>query len=155
MSTEPTLAPDAAIVLGFASTAMPFARTPEAEAERWLRILRVHGDVGLLLQALGVSDESLAAPDEEPRSSAEAPSTVEEGSGADRDAVADVALEATRLAGRRGSATIATADVLMAVMQVYGEDFDRVLRAHRTDREAVLELLGVAGASPDAGSTTI
>jgi hypothetical protein len=155
MSAEPSLAPDTAMVLGMASTAMPFARTPEAEAERWLRILRIHGDVGLLLQALGVSDEPLVAPDEEQRPPAEAQSTVQEGSGADHDAVAEVAAEAARLAGQRGSATIATADVLMAVMHVYGEDFDRVLRAHRTDRDAVLELLGVASASTDAGSTTI
>jgi hypothetical protein len=144
MSVEPGLAPDTAMVLGMASTAMPFARTPEAEAERWLRILRIHGDAGLLLQALGVSDEALAAPGEEQRSPAGAQDTAEEGSGADHDAVAEVAAEATTLARRRGSAAIATADVLMAVMHVYGEDFDRVLSAHGTDREAVLELLGVA-----------
>lgn len=147
MSIEPTLAPDAAIVLGFASTAMPFARTPEAEAERWLRILRIHGDVGLLLQALGVSDGSLDAHGEDERSPTDAQTTAQEPSGEERDAVSLVAAEATRLAARRGSATIATADVLMAVMQVYGEDFDRVLRAHGTDREAVLELLGAARAT--------
>ena len=148
MSAEPTLAPDAAIVLGFASTAMPFARTPEAEAERWLRILRIHGDVGLLLQALGVSDGSRDAHEEDERPPADAQATAEEPRGEDRDAVSLVAAEAALLAGQRGSATIATADVLMAVMHVYGEDFDRVLRAHGTDREAVLELLGAARATP-------
>jgi|ERR1700722_7561604 len=146
MSIEPTLAPDAAMVLGIASTAMPFARTPEAEAERWLRILRIHGEVGLLLQALGVSDGSLEAPAEE-RPAGEAQPTEEEPSGQERDAVALVAAEATQLAGGRGSGTIATADVLMAVMHVYGEDFDRVLRAHGTARQAVLELLGAARAT--------
>ena len=151
MSAEPVLAPDAAIVLGIASTAMPFARTPEAEAERWLRMLRSHGEVGLLLQALGVSDGSLQAPGEE-RPAGESQPTVEEQGGEDRDAVSQVAVEATSLAGRRGSVTIATADVLMAVMHVYGEDFDRVLRAHGTDRGAVLELLGAARATTDAGS---
>src|ERR1019366_7136527 len=45
------LAPDAAMVLGIASTAMPFARTREEEAERWLRVLRLHGEVGIALQA--------------------------------------------------------------------------------------------------------
>jgi hypothetical protein len=150
MSVEPTLAPDAAIVLGFASTAMPFARTPEAEAERWLRILRIHGDVGLLLQGLGVSDGSLEASGEERPTDAEEPAREQPGgeqSGReDRDPVSQVAQEAALLAGRRGSATIATTDVLMAVMHVYGEDFDRVLRAHGTDRGAVLELLGAARA---------
>jgi hypothetical protein len=147
MSAEPTLAPDAAIVLGFASTALPFARTPEAEAERWLRILRIHGDVGLLLQALGVSDGSRDAHGEDERPAADAQSAAEEPRGEDREVVSLVAAEAARLAGRRGSATIATADVLTAVMQVYGDDFDRVLRAHGTDREAVLELLGAARAT--------
>lgn len=147
MSAEPTLAPDTAIVLGFASTALPFARTPEAEAERWLRILRVHGDVGLLLQALGVSDGSRDAHGEQERPSADAQTTEEEPREEDRDAVSLVAAEAIRLAGEQGSATVATADVLMAVMHVYGEDFDRVLRAHGTDREAVLELLGAARAT--------
>ncbi len=147
MSAEPTLAPDAAIVLGFASTALPFARTPEAEAERWLRILRIHGDVGLLLQALGVSDGSLDAHGEDERSPLDTQATAEESRGEDHDAVSLVAAQATQLAAARGSATIATADVLMAVMNVYGEEFDRVLRAHGTDRQAVLELLGAARAT--------
>jgi hypothetical protein len=146
MSAAPTLAPDTAIVLAFASTALPFARTPEAEAERWLRILRVHGDVGLLLQALGVSDGSRDAHgEEEPPSDAR--SAAAQPREEDRDAVSLVAAEATRLAGEQGSATVATADVLMAVMHVYGEDFDRVLRAHGTDRAAVRELLGAARAT--------
>ena len=82
MSSGPVLAPDAAIALGIASTAMPFARTPEEEVERWLRVLRLHGQVGITLQALGVSEVPLpteehsrphqqppvgSAPDREPR----------------------------------------------------------------------------------------
>ena len=53
MSKKPMLAPDAAMVLGIAATAIPFARTPEEEVERWLRLLRLHGEVGAVLQALG------------------------------------------------------------------------------------------------------
>ena len=34
------------MVLGIASTAMPFALTADEEAEHWLRVLRLHGDVG-------------------------------------------------------------------------------------------------------------
>ena len=33
-------------------------RTPEAEAERWLRLLRLHGEVGATLQALGISEDA-------------------------------------------------------------------------------------------------
>ena len=129
------LAPDAAMVLGIASTAMPFARTPEAEAERWLRVLRMHGEVGAVLQALGVSEGPLqtgagADPDRAPAGAQE------------RDAVARVTERAADIAGGRGAHGVATADVLIAVMQVYGEDFDRVLRAHGTDREEVIERLG-------------
>ena len=135
MSIEPTLAPDAAMVLGIASTAMPFARTPEAEAERWLRVLRLHGEVGEALQALGVSEGSLrthgAHIDRKrpgghtssggPTSSA-GPARID-----DRDVVARVTEDAVQIASQRGTAGVATTDVLMAVMHVYGEDFDRVL----------------------------
>src|SRR5271166_3680271 len=57
------LAPDsdAAMVLGMAATAMPFARSVDAEAERWLRILRLYGDSGTALQGLGVSEAPLEA----------------------------------------------------------------------------------------------
>ena len=86
MSGGSALAPDAAIVLGIASTAMPFARTPEAEAERWLRVLRLHGEAGAALQALGVSEGTLGVP-------AEGSAREQEDSdgAADRDAVAEVA----------------------------------------------------------------
>jgi hypothetical protein len=137
VSSRPVLAPDAAIALGIASTAVPFARTPEAEAERWLRVLRLHGRVGIALQALGVSEEPLpgeaAAGADHERAGA---------AGADRDAVARVTEHAVRIAGERGAQALATTDVLMAVMHVYGEAFDHVLRVHGTDRAEVLERLG-------------
>src|SRR6516162_3989543 len=62
MSVQPVLAPDAELVLGIAATAIPFARTSDAEAERWLRVLRLHGEVGVALQGLGVSEVPLAEP---------------------------------------------------------------------------------------------
>ena len=73
MNAGPAIAPDAAMVLGIAATAMPFARTPEAEAERWLRVLRLHGEVGAALQALGVSEGPLHAPEEADRERRAAP----------------------------------------------------------------------------------
>jgi hypothetical protein len=139
MSSGPVLAPDAAIALGIASTAMPFARTPEDEVERWLRVLRLHGQVGITLQALGVSEVPLPGV-EHNHTHVEPP--VEAGVGSDRDAVARVTELAVRIADERRARALSTRDILMAVMQVYGEDFDRVLQEHGTDREEVLERLG-------------
>jgi hypothetical protein len=135
MSAGTTLAPDAAMALGIASTSMPFARTPSDESERWLRVLRMHGEAGIALQALGVSEGPLpgsAAPESAP---APAP---------DRDVVAQVTEHAAEHARRRGAGGVGTTDLLIAVMCIYGEDFDRVLRAHGTDREEVLERLHAA-----------
>jgi hypothetical protein len=139
MSPGSALAPDAAVVLGIASTAMPFARTPVAEAERWLRILRLHGDVGAALQALGVSEGPLGESPDRDR----APAGVE-----DRDVVAQVTARAVLLAAQRGAPAVATTDVLLGVMDVYGESFDRVLLAHGTDRDEVITRLGAAPPGP-------
>jgi hypothetical protein len=122
------------MVLGIASTAMPFARNREAEAERWLRLLRLHGEVGIALQALGVSETSLPLPADDDR--VDRPDAVP-----DLDAVDAVTEHTVRIARERGANGVATTDVLMAVMHVYGEDFDRVLVAHGTDRDEVLERL--------------
>ena len=135
-ATGPALAPDAAMVLGIASTAMPFARNREAEAERWLRLLRLHGEVGIALQALGVSETALPLPSDEHERRGDADEA------GYPDAVEAVTEHTVRIARERGANGVATADVLMAVMHVYGEDFDRVLRAHGTDRDEVLERLG-------------
>jgi hypothetical protein len=141
MNSGPVLAPDAAIILGIASTAMPFARTPEAEVERWLRVLRLHGQVGIALQALGVSEGTLPESHQGADGGAGAA-----GSGRDPDAVAHVTEQAVRIADERGAKALDSTDVLMAVMQVYGEDFDRALRAHGTDRDEVLDQLGLQAA---------
>ena len=53
------LSQDAALVVALAGTAMPFAHSAEDEAERWLRALRLHGQVGAALQALGVGEAPL------------------------------------------------------------------------------------------------
>ena len=46
-------------MVALAGTAMPFAHSAEDEAERWLRALRLHGQVGAPLQALGVGESPL------------------------------------------------------------------------------------------------
>lgn len=136
MSSVLMLAPDAEIVLGIASTAMPFARTREDEVERWLRLLRLHGQVGAALQALGVSEGAL--PDE-----AGAAHESHGDAGGVHDAVALVSEQAVRVAAQRDASAIATTDVLLAVMSVYGDDFDRALRAHGIDSDEVLGRLGL------------
>lgn len=151
MNPGPVLAPDAAIILGIASTAMPFARTPDAEVERWLRVLRLHGQVGIALQALGVSEATLpASPPDAARASA--PAVADRGD-PDPDAVTHVTEQAVRIAGERGAKALDTTDILIAVMHVYGEDFDRALRAHGTDRAEVLDQLGL-GAPAGSESAT-
>ena len=165
MSAGSALAPDAAMALGIASTAMPFARTPEDEAERWLRVLRTYGEAGIALKALGVSEGPLETSREispetsratsletsresSPETSLDDSTDRQRGSiasgggaGGDRDAVAQVTEQALDIAGRRGAGGAGTLDLLMAVMDIYGEEFDRVLRAHGTDRDEVLERL--------------
>jgi hypothetical protein len=146
VSATAPLAPDAAMALGLASTALPFARTPADEVERWLRVLRLHGEVGIALQALGVSEVPLTDAD-----NAERRAPGEDGV-EDRDAVALVTERALRVAWERRARALATTDVLVAVMDVYGEDFDQVLQAHGTDRSELLARLRIsrplAGSSP-------
>jgi hypothetical protein len=135
MSTRPTPDVDAALVLGMASTALPFAGSREEEAERWLRILRLYGDAGAALQSLGVSEGPLEGAGGNGKHGA--------GAGDDTDVLSAVSEVAVRAAEGRGAPTVAAGDVLVAVIEVYGEDFDRVLRVHGTDRAEVLERLGV------------
>jgi hypothetical protein len=142
MSATLTFAPDAAVVLGLASTAMPFARTSEEAAERWLRVLRLNGQAGAALRALGVSEGPLQTLSAD--GSPEQAGSV----GFDpRDSIVLVTDCAIHIARQRGAAGVVTTDLLMAVMHVYGSDFDRVLRAHGTGRDEVLEQLSASAPS--------
>jgi len=142
MTVSPAPDTNAAIVLGIASTALPFAPSREAEAERWLRILRLHGEAGMTLQALGVSEGPLEL--DQPESDA-GPSGADLGGRS--DAIAAVTDGAARLAGERGARVLGTRDVLMAVMDFYGAQFNHVLRLHGTDREEVLQRLAAQPAA--------
>jgi hypothetical protein len=142
MSAVSELAPDTAIVLGIASTAMPFARTREDEAERWLRVLRMHGEVGAALQALGVAEGSLHPHEVCEHLTSTDPS--------DHDAVRLVTEQAAHIAAEREARHgIATTDLLLAVMRVYGADFDRVLEAHGTNCDELIERLGAGDPGND------
>lgn len=142
MTPMSVMAPDAAIVLGIASTALPFARTAEDQAERWLRILRLHGDAGVALQALGVGERRLGEPPEETLRRVRERISVAEAFD-EREAIERVADQAFRIACWRGCSGVATTDLLLSVMCVYGRDFERVLQAHGTDRRELTERLGV------------
>ncbi|MGN6867337.1 MAG: STAS domain-containing protein [Solirubrobacteraceae bacterium] len=127
---------DAAMALGLASTAMPFAASRLAEALRWLRILRLHGEAARVLCALGVG--------ETPLGDAGRADTVEPAAEAERDArdpISAVSELSVRLARKRAATSVGTGDILLAAMRFYGPDFDRVLAAHGTDRDEVIARL--------------
>lgn len=134
MSATSALAPDAAIALGIAATALPFADSADAASESWLRILRLQGEAGVALQALGVGEDMI--------DSGEPADKAAHAHAGDPHALTEVTEEATRIAEQRGADGIATTDLLRAVMHVYGEDFDRALRAHGTDRDELSARLG-------------
>jgi len=137
---EPLLSQDAAIVLALADTAVPFACSIEDEAERWVRVLRLHGQVGRALQALGVG--------EAPLETAAQPRAVRllrrrtQG----ENVVEIVADRARELARFRGADVIATIDVLFAVLDVYDRALDRAPYIRGTTREELMERLAAQAA---------
>jgi len=129
---------DAAIVLALADTAVPFAATVEDEAERWLRVMRMHGQVGQVLQAIGVG--------EAPLESTAQPRAVRllRRRSIGEDVVEQVSDRACELAHQRGAGVLTTVDVLFAVLEVYGKAFDRSLYVRGAGREELLYRLGDA-----------
>jgi hypothetical protein len=128
------LSQDAALVVALAGTAMAFAHSAEDEAERWLRAMRLHGQVGAALQGLGVGESPLmtgSEPGEEPAGSPPHGHL----------AVDDVQARAMTLAAARDAGTVGTVDVLFAVIELYGRLFDRALYLRGTSREELVERL--------------
>jgi hypothetical protein len=135
------LSQDAALVVALAGTAMPFAHSAEDEAERWLRALRLHGQVGAALQALGVGESPLmtgSASDED------GPGTPPLGV----EVLDEVTRRSAEFAEARNADTVGTADLLFAVLDVYGRLFDRVLYLRGTSREELAERLPDPSATP-------
>jgi len=130
------LSQDAALVVTLAGTAMPFSHSAEDQAERWLRAMRLHGQVGNALQALGVGEAPLMT-GSEPNDHVKAPAELPLGG----DAVEEVTRRATTLANSRKGDAVNTADVLFAVLDIYGRLFDRALYLRGTSREELLERL--------------
>ena len=134
------LSQDAALVVALAGTAMPFAHSAEDEAERWLRAMRLHGQVGSTLQALGVGESPMMTGSEHEHS---------EGHGTPNlgpDVLDDVTERACHFATARNAENIGTTDILFAVLDVYGKLFDRALYLRGTSRDELVERLTSAGA---------
>jgi hypothetical protein len=139
------LSDDAALVTALAGTAMAFSHCAEDEAERWLRALRLHGQVGSALQALGVGEAPLETTAEgvcdEPGS---APPL-------GQDALDRAIREAEQRAAERGADAVCTPDLLLALLDVYGQPMDRALELRGATRAEVLERLAEMHAHPELG----
>ena len=135
MTDSPRISQDAAIVLALADTAVPFAASLEDEAERWVRVMRMHGQVGSALQGLGVGE----APLETPAVGAE--ERIPGGRALGRNAVTAVGAAAGALARERGANVVTTVDVLFAVMELYGRTFDRALYVRGASRDELIDRL--------------
>jgi hypothetical protein len=136
---------DAALVATLAGTAMPFAHSAEDQAERWLRVLRLHGAVGSTLQALGVGEAPLMT-GSEPVSEIPSGSPLPPG-----NVVQRVVDSARDYAADRKADQVTTADLLFAVLEEYGKLMDRALYLRGTSREELLERLAEMSEQPSQG----
>jgi hypothetical protein len=139
------LSQDAALVVALAGTAMPFAHSAEDEAERWLRAMRLHGQVGAALQGLGVGEAPLMTGTEHDPSEGLGTPTL------GPDVLEEITGRAKELATAHEAATVGTPDLLFAVLDVYGKLFDRALYLRGTSREELVERLVGSGAAQPRG----
>lgn len=123
---------DAAIVYGLASTALPFAQSPDEEVERWLRLLRLYGESAGVLLHLGIGEARLTAAADHPDECA---------SHSSNEALSRVAATASSFATQRGLAGIGTVDLLVAVMREYPEPFERALQSRGSDTAELIDQL--------------
>jgi len=126
------LSRDAMTVLGLAGTALPFAESVDDEVERWLRPLRLYGEAGASLQALGIGEARVEGTTDGPQQPVQT---------APQETLALITAAASRIAAERGAATVGTQDILTAVMRHYGEAFERALNRHSGDSAELLERL--------------
>jgi hypothetical protein len=132
------LSEDAALVLALAGTAVRFADSPESEAEQWLRILRMHGEVGAAMQALGVGEKALDPNEQQTQRGSQ---RFRRGG---ENVVQLVRSRAADIAVARGASLLGTVDVLEAVAAVYGSYFDDVLYSRGPSRAELMERLAAA-----------
>lgn len=139
------LSEDAALVTALAGTAMAFSHCAEDEAERWLRALRLHGQVGTALQALGVGEAPLEG-------SGSASDVCDEPSShppLGEPALDRTVREAERRALERHAEAVGTADLLLALLDVYGDPMDHALESRGATRDEVIERLVAMGDHPE------
>jgi len=138
------LSQDAALVAALAGTAMPFSHSAEDQAERWLRALRMHGEVGIALQALGVGEAPLMTRSEPvSRPAAAAP--------LDEEITEQVVRRAGEYAAGRGADCVCTADLLFALFEVYDRLMDRALYLRGASRVELLERLATVDCAVETG----
>jgi hypothetical protein len=125
------LSREVAIALELAETTVPYARSRQGEAERWLRIMRRLERTGEALAALGVPDGPLESPAEARMAS----------EGASEVSVQEVADRAETYARARGGRVIGTIDLLFGVLGTYGSDFSKALYRCGVARELLLDHL--------------
>jgi hypothetical protein len=130
-SLKPELSQDARIVLALVRTSLPFAMCRTQEAERWLRVLRMHGHVGAAMQSLGVPEGPLEGADARP-----AHGRFEDGRRYD-ETVARVCCRALDFARQSRAETVGTEHILHAALAVYGWAFDHELYRRGTCRDEV------------------
>lgn len=133
--TEISLSQDALTVLGLAGTALSFADSVEDEVERWLRPLRLYGEAGAALQALGIGEAQLAPPSD---------TTAQRSEHSPEQTLHAITTAASERAAERGASSVGTTDILLAVMDYYGEAFDRALTRRSCDRAELLQRLATA-----------
>lgn len=138
----PQLSQDAAVVLALARTAMPFACSYHDEAERWLRLLRMHGEVGAALQALGVGEAPL-----DPASSERGAAVSRTGGRNGNGVVELISARACEFADAHRAATVGTVHLLFAVLSVYGVAFDHELYRRGASRDELFEKLSIDAAA--------
>ena len=125
------LSREVVIALELAETTVPYARSRQGEAERWLRILRRLERTGDALGELGVPDGPLESPAEARMAFENDPSV----------SVAEVAERAEMYMRARGGRVIGTIDLLFGVLGSYGADFSKALYRAGVPRELLLEHL--------------
>ncbi len=141
--SQPELSQDARIVLALARSSLPFAMCRTQEAERWLRVLRMHGHVGAAMQSLGVPE----GPPEGAGDARPAHGHFEDERRYD-ETVARVCCRALDFARQSRAETVGTEHILHAALAVYGWAFDHELYRRGTCRDEVLaELAGEPVAS--------